>query len=210
MTSKECLKWIAEGYYLTEREHKEFLNVIEKDLDKLEELENENLKLKETVETIDYAGRNLKKEKSKLYWENYQLKMTIETLKKYCCFEFIGDDGRILMIKIKNYENKDCDYSFIPDNQSDFKILRDMLGITKLEEKLVELGYSQYDSTTYFKKCNEDVIFIFLADSNTKIKFYEVEISAKTIFSKDSFNQLESDLKALEEEFEEVYVDENS
>ena len=47
MNSKECLKWIAEGYYLTEREHKEFLSVIEKDLGRLEELEKEYQDLKE-------------------------------------------------------------------------------------------------------------------------------------------------------------------
>lgn len=36
MTSKEYLKRIDEKNYLTEREHKEFLSVIEKDLDMLE------------------------------------------------------------------------------------------------------------------------------------------------------------------------------
>ena len=39
MTSKECLKRIDERNYLTQREHKEFLSVIEKDLARLEQLE---------------------------------------------------------------------------------------------------------------------------------------------------------------------------
>lgn len=37
--AKECLKRIDERNYLTEREHKEFLETIEKDLDRLEGLE---------------------------------------------------------------------------------------------------------------------------------------------------------------------------
>lgn len=40
MTSKECLKRIDERNYLTQREHKEFLSAIEKDLVRLEQLEN--------------------------------------------------------------------------------------------------------------------------------------------------------------------------
>lgn len=39
MTSKECLKRIDERNYLTQRERKEFLSVIEKDLVRLEQLE---------------------------------------------------------------------------------------------------------------------------------------------------------------------------
>lgn len=39
MSSKECLKRIDEKNYLTEREHREFLSVIEKCLDRLEKLE---------------------------------------------------------------------------------------------------------------------------------------------------------------------------
>ena len=40
MISKECLKRIDERNYLTQRERKEFLSVIEKDLVRLEQLEN--------------------------------------------------------------------------------------------------------------------------------------------------------------------------
>ena len=40
MINKECLKRIDERNYLTQREHKEFLSVIEKDLVRLEQLEN--------------------------------------------------------------------------------------------------------------------------------------------------------------------------
>ena len=40
MTIKDCLKRIDERNYLTQREHKEFLNASEKDLARLEQLEN--------------------------------------------------------------------------------------------------------------------------------------------------------------------------
>ena len=40
MINKECLKRLNERNYLTQREHKEFLSVIEKDLVRLEQLEN--------------------------------------------------------------------------------------------------------------------------------------------------------------------------
>ena len=40
MISKECLKRIDERNYLTQRERNEFLSVIEKDLVRLEQLEN--------------------------------------------------------------------------------------------------------------------------------------------------------------------------
>ena len=40
MISKECLKRIDERNYLTQRERKELLSVIEKDLVRLEQLEN--------------------------------------------------------------------------------------------------------------------------------------------------------------------------
>lgn len=54
MTSKECLKRIYERNYLTEREHKEFLNIIKQDLDRLEKLEKVIEWLKNTFEiTLD-------------------------------------------------------------------------------------------------------------------------------------------------------------
>lgn len=52
MSNKECLKRIDERNYLTEREHKEFLMVVEKALDRLEVLEKENQELKEKINTI--------------------------------------------------------------------------------------------------------------------------------------------------------------
>ena len=57
MTSKECLKRIDEKNYLTEREHKEFLNVIEKYLYRLEDLEIENDELKRI--NGDYQESNI-------------------------------------------------------------------------------------------------------------------------------------------------------
>lgn len=69
MTSKECLKRIDEKNYLTEREHKEFLNVIEKDLDRLEEL-------RDLYEIATKGNWNLKE-------ENTKLKKAIEIILKY-------------------------------------------------------------------------------------------------------------------------------
>lgn len=53
MTSKECLKRIDERNYLTEREHKEFLSIIEKDLDRLEKLEKAIELLKARVKMLE-------------------------------------------------------------------------------------------------------------------------------------------------------------
>ena len=90
MTSKECLKRIDEKNYLTEREHKEFLSVIEKDLDRLEEL-------RDLYEIATKGNWNLKEENTKLknkntaleLWndcytkENTKLKKAIEIILKY-------------------------------------------------------------------------------------------------------------------------------
>ena len=69
MISKECLKRIDEKNYLTEREHKEFLSVIEKDLDRLEEL-------RDLYEIATKGNWNLKE-------ENTKLKKAIEIILKY-------------------------------------------------------------------------------------------------------------------------------
>ena len=58
MTSKECLKRIDERNYLTQRERKEFLSVIEKDLDRLEKLEKVLEILKERGGIHLYINRN--------------------------------------------------------------------------------------------------------------------------------------------------------
>ena len=55
MTSKECLKIIDERNYLTQRERKEFLSVIEKDLTRLEQLE----KALEIIKTKCATNTNL-------------------------------------------------------------------------------------------------------------------------------------------------------
>ena len=55
MTSKECLKRIDERNYLTQRERKEFLSVIEKDLARLEQLE----KALEIIKTKCATNTNL-------------------------------------------------------------------------------------------------------------------------------------------------------
>ena len=53
MTSKECLKRLDERNYLTQREHTEFLGVVNQDLDRLEKLEKtiELLKARIKIET---------------------------------------------------------------------------------------------------------------------------------------------------------------
>lgn len=90
MNSKECLKRIDEKNYLTEREHKEFLSVIEKDLEMLEEL-------RDLYEIATKGNWNLKEENTKLknkntaleLWndcytkENAKLKKAIEIILKY-------------------------------------------------------------------------------------------------------------------------------
>ena len=53
MTSKECLKRIDERNYLTQRERKEFLSVIEKDLGRLEKLEKTIELLKARVKMLE-------------------------------------------------------------------------------------------------------------------------------------------------------------
>ena len=55
MTGKECLKRIDERNYLTQRERKEFLSVIEKDLARLEQLE----KALEIIKTKCATNTNL-------------------------------------------------------------------------------------------------------------------------------------------------------
>ena len=53
MTSKECLKRIDERNYLTQREHTEFLGVIEKDLTRLKKLEKTIELLKARVKMLE-------------------------------------------------------------------------------------------------------------------------------------------------------------
>lgn len=53
MTSKECLKRIDEGNYLTQREYKEFLSIIEKDLTRLKKLEKTIELLKARVKMLE-------------------------------------------------------------------------------------------------------------------------------------------------------------
>lgn len=53
MTSKECLKRIDEKNYLTQRERKDFLNIVEKDLDQLEKLEKTIELLKARVKMLE-------------------------------------------------------------------------------------------------------------------------------------------------------------
>lgn len=53
MTSKECLKRIDERNYLTQRERKEFLSVIEQDLTRLKKLEKTIELLKARVKTLE-------------------------------------------------------------------------------------------------------------------------------------------------------------
>lgn len=77
MSSKECLKRIDEKNYLTEREHREFLSVIEKCLDRLEKLENENQKLKEIIK--DNFGYN---EKTKECFFNYNAPVMEEEIRE--------------------------------------------------------------------------------------------------------------------------------
>lgn len=76
MTSKECLKRIDEKNYLTEREHKEFLSIVEKDLDQLEELE-------EQVAALDNSVNNLALDLDISREENSKLKKAIEIILKY-------------------------------------------------------------------------------------------------------------------------------
>ena len=53
MISKECLKRIDERNYLTQREHTEFLGVIEKDLTRLKKLEKTIELLKARVKMLE-------------------------------------------------------------------------------------------------------------------------------------------------------------
>ena len=53
MTSKECLKRIDERNYLTQRERKEFLNVIKQDLSRLKKLEKTIELLKARVKMLE-------------------------------------------------------------------------------------------------------------------------------------------------------------
>lgn len=53
MTSKECLKRIDERNYLTQREHNEFLGVVNQDLDRLEKLEKTIELLKARVKMLE-------------------------------------------------------------------------------------------------------------------------------------------------------------
>ena len=53
MTSKECLKRIDEGNYLTQREHTEFLGVVKQDLERLEKLEKTIELLKARVKMLE-------------------------------------------------------------------------------------------------------------------------------------------------------------
>ena len=53
MTSKECLKRIDEKNYLTEREHKEFLSVVEKELKALEIIKEKRVDCKSLIECVD-------------------------------------------------------------------------------------------------------------------------------------------------------------
>lgn len=53
MTSEECLKRIDERNYLTQREHKEFLSIIEKDLTRLKKLEKTIELLKARVKMLE-------------------------------------------------------------------------------------------------------------------------------------------------------------
>ena len=53
MLSKECLKRIDERNYLTQREHTEFLGVIEKDLTRLKKLEKTIELLKARVKMLE-------------------------------------------------------------------------------------------------------------------------------------------------------------
>ena len=53
MTSKECLKRIDERNYLTQRERKEFLNVVRQDLSRLKKLEKTIELLKARVKMLE-------------------------------------------------------------------------------------------------------------------------------------------------------------
>ena len=53
MTSKECLKRIDERNYLTQRERKEFLNVVKQDLSRLKKLEKTIELLKARVKMLE-------------------------------------------------------------------------------------------------------------------------------------------------------------
>lgn len=55
MTSKELLRRIDERNYLTEREHREFLNILEKDLEILDKIRKTfKLKKEETINQNHY------------------------------------------------------------------------------------------------------------------------------------------------------------
>ena len=53
MTSKACLKRIDERNYLTQREHTEFLSVVNQDLDRLKKLEKTIELLKARVKMLE-------------------------------------------------------------------------------------------------------------------------------------------------------------
>lgn len=84
MNSKECLKRIDEKNYLTEREHKEFLSVIEKDLDKLKKLEKENEELKEQIERLEDEFNGLCDSNHNLKQEFLEVKNEKEVLVDTC------------------------------------------------------------------------------------------------------------------------------
>ena len=74
--------------------------------------------------------------------------------------------------------------------------------MTKLEQKLLELGYSQEDEVIYFKYVNRCYLFI----NSHNLKKYGVECPMMTYTKQrhidnlqQAFNQLQSDLKELKE-----------
>ena len=80
MTSKECLKRIDERNYLTQRERKEFLSVIEKDLSRLKKLEK-------TIELL--------KARVKMFEIHHKPKT---------CYYYLYIGGRIVLLSREEYK----------------------------------------------------------------------------------------------------------
>ena len=86
MTSKECLENIRQRYS-NGSSFLEWCNIIKKDLDRLEELEKENEKLKR-------KNRDLLDEKLELVLNNHSMSMWLaELMEKFIYFKkVLGDD----------------------------------------------------------------------------------------------------------------------